>query len=115
MREILEEAREKNSPELVIKAYTYEQNFTRCLNNHLAANSHHFLKLYCTIQNCPILNRTQEYTEAFTTILTHPKLDQYFVSHRTVLWGNYWRRQTHRKLPSWQYNIDNNITLHQYG
>lgn len=87
IRKILEEAREKNSPELVIKAYTYEQDFTRCLNSHLAANSHHFLKLYCTIQNCPILNRTQEYTEAFTTILTHPKLDKYFVSNRTVYRG----------------------------
>lgn len=87
VRKILEEAREKNSPELVIKAYTYKQDFTRCLNHHLAANSHHFLKLYCTIQNCPILSRTQEYTEAFTTILTHPKLDQYFVSHRTVYRG----------------------------
>ena len=50
IRKILERAREENDPELVIKAYTYEQYFTKCLNNHLTVNSHHFLKLDCTIQ-----------------------------------------------------------------
>ena len=87
VREMFERARQENSPELVVRAYTSEQSFTRCLNNHLAANSHHFLKLYCTIQNCPILSRTQDYTEAFSTILTHPKLDRYVVQNTTLYRG----------------------------
>jgi hypothetical protein len=37
--------------------------------------------------NCPILAQTQEYTEAFTKILFHPKLNQYLVRRRTVYRG----------------------------
>ena len=87
VREMFQRALEENSPELVVKAYTSEQSFTRCLNIHLAANSHHFLKLFCTIQNCPILSRTQDYTEAFSTILTHPKLDRYGIKNTTLYRG----------------------------
>ncbi|CAF3338797.1 unnamed protein product, partial [Rotaria sp. Silwood2] len=41
----------------------------------------------CTLLNCPILAYTQEYTEAFTSILFHPKLDQYLVRNETVYRG----------------------------
>ena len=87
VRNKLKTASEENDPELVINAYSLEQDFTKCLNNHLAANSHHFLKLYCTIQNCPILNQTQEYTEAFSVILTHPNLERYVVRNVTLYRG----------------------------
>ncbi|UJR38524.1 hypothetical protein I4U23_031192 [Adineta vaga] len=87
VRQSFEEARRNDSPELVIKAYSRQQDFTKCLNNHLAANSYHFLELYCTIQNCPILSRTQEYTEAFAGILTHPDLEKYVVRNITLYRG----------------------------
>ncbi|CAF3002549.1 unnamed protein product [Rotaria sp. Silwood2] len=87
MRKLFREARENDDPELVIKAYSSQQAFTVCLNKHSAANSNHFLTRYCTMLNCPVLDRTQEYTEAFTNILYHPKLDDYLVRKKKVYRG----------------------------
>ena len=74
VRQKFREAREQNAPEVIVKGYSREQAFTKCLNKHLAANSNHFFRRYCTILNCPILDQTQQYTEAFTSIVFHPKL-----------------------------------------
>jgi len=87
IRAYLERAREQNNPEWIIKAYTSHQCFTEHLNKHSAANTYHALKLYCTLLNCPILAETQEYTEAFTRILFHPKLEKFLVRERTVYRG----------------------------
>jgi hypothetical protein len=87
IRKIFKEARYKNSPILIIKAYTLDQRFSERLNKHSAVNTYHALKLYCTLLNCPILAQTQEYTEAFTRILFHPKLKEFLVRNRTVYRG----------------------------
>ncbi|CAF3357727.1 unnamed protein product, partial [Rotaria sp. Silwood2] len=87
VREYFQQARQQNNPLSVIKAYTRSKEFTERLNKHSAANTYHLLKLYCTLLNCPILAYTQEYTEAFTSILFHPKLDQYLVRNETVYRG----------------------------
>ncbi|CAF1409188.1 unnamed protein product [Adineta ricciae] len=84
IQKAFEEARRKDDVKLVIYAYTLSQMFTTCLNAHFAANAHHFLQLYCTVQNCPILSRTQEYIDAFSIILTHPDLDPYVITNITV-------------------------------
>ncbi|CAF1409243.1 unnamed protein product [Adineta ricciae] len=84
IQEAFREAREKDDVKLVIRAYTASQMFSTCLNAHFAANAHHFLQLYCTVQNCPILSRTQEYIDAFSIILTHPDLDPYVITDITV-------------------------------
>ena len=73
VRHDFKQAREQDDPELIVKGYSREKAFTSCLNKHLAANSYHFFRRYCTILNCPILDQTQQYTEAFTNILFHPK------------------------------------------
>jgi hypothetical protein len=83
----LKEAREANNPELVIKAYTRHQLFSEHINKHSAVNTYHSLTLYCTLLNCPILAHTQEYTEAFTKILFHPKLENLLVRNRPVYRG----------------------------
>lgn len=80
-------ALETDDPLLIIKAYTFQKAFSRCLNQHSAANTYHLLKLYCTLLNCPVLARTQEYTEAFTEILFHPKLNEYLVQNKKVYRG----------------------------
>jgi hypothetical protein len=87
IRNYFEEARKQNNPELIIKAYTSHKLFTEHLNKHSAANTYHGLKLYCTLLNCPILAQTQEYTEAFTKILFHPKLEIFLVRKGTVYRG----------------------------
>ncbi|CAF1063228.1 unnamed protein product [Adineta ricciae] len=87
IREAFREAREKDDVKLVIRAYTLSQMFSACLNAHFAANVHHFLQLYCTVYNCPILSRTQEYIDAFSIILTHPDLDPYVITNKTVYRG----------------------------
>ncbi|CAF3553086.1 unnamed protein product [Rotaria sp. Silwood1] len=87
IKQYLQDARERNDPESVIKAYTCTAEFTKYLNNHLATNAYHFIRLYCTILNCPALYVTKEYTEAFTQILFHPKLDKYFVRKSKVYRG----------------------------
>lgn len=87
IRNYFKEARKDNSPEPIIKAYTLAQTFTNRLQVHSAANTYHSLKLYCTVLNCPILAQTQEYTEAFTRILFHPKLEQLLVRKMEVYRG----------------------------
>ncbi|CAF2846736.1 unnamed protein product [Rotaria sp. Silwood2] len=84
VREILKNARDENNPKLVIEVYSCKQVFTRCLNKHSSANSNHFSTLYCTSLSCPVLDRIQEYTEAFTNILFHPKLDDYLVRKKNA-------------------------------
>ena len=87
IRVCFKQARENNDPKLVIKAYTMDKEFSRRLNTHSAANTHHSLKLYCTLLNCPILAQTQEYTEAIDSILYHPELDGFLVQEETVYRG----------------------------
>lgn len=77
MLSYLERAHKEDDPKLLIKAYTLHQNSK--LHLYSAKNTYHSLKLYCTILNCPILARTQQYTEAFTSILFHPKLDDFMI------------------------------------
>jgi hypothetical protein len=83
----LEDARMHNDPEKVIEAYTYTIEFSKRLNKHSAANTHHFIRLYCTILNCPTLHLTKDYIDAFTSILFHPKLKKYRVEKKTVYRG----------------------------
>ncbi|CAF3096319.1 unnamed protein product [Rotaria sp. Silwood2] len=87
IRKLFKQARQEDNPLVIMRALTRSQQFTECLNKHSAANSYHLLKLYCTVVNCPILARTQEYTEAITTILFHPKLDEFLVRKKTVYRG----------------------------
>jgi hypothetical protein len=87
IRDYFQEAREQDNPLAIIKAYTFSQHMSHRLNKHSALNTHHTLKLYCSLLNCPILAQTQEYTEAFTRILFHPKLEQYLVRKKTVYRG----------------------------
>ncbi|CAF0994758.1 unnamed protein product [Rotaria sp. Silwood1] len=87
IRKYFQQARQQNNLLAIIKAYTCSSEFTGRLNKHSAANTHHLLKLYCTLLNCPVLAYTQEYTEAFTSILFHPSLDQYLVRNETVYRG----------------------------
>jgi hypothetical protein len=87
IRDCCEEARTRNSPIPIIKAYTFAQKFTKRLQLHSAVNTYHSLKLYCTLLNCPILAQTQEYTEAFTRILFHPKLNDFLVRKMEVYRG----------------------------
>jgi hypothetical protein len=74
IRNYFKQARKEDNPILFIKAYTLDQDLTKRLNKHSAINTHHALKLYCTLLNCPTLAQTQEYTEALTRIFFHPKL-----------------------------------------
>lgn len=75
----LEQALSNSDPKMVIKAYTVDQDLTKRLHLHSAVNTYHSLNLYCTLLNCPILAETQEYTEAFTRTLFHPKLKEYYL------------------------------------
>ena len=79
---------EENNPQPIIGGYTLSQKFSENLHKHSAANTFHSLKLYCTLLNCPILARTQQYTEAFTSILFHPTLDRFLVQNKTVYRGS---------------------------
>lgn len=81
------QARETKSLLPIIRVYTTSQNVSTHLNKHLAGNTRHTLDLYCTILNCPVLARTQEYTDTFTSILFHPELDRYIVRQKTVYRG----------------------------
>ncbi|CAF2069457.1 unnamed protein product [Rotaria magnacalcarata] len=81
------QARELDDPKLIIESYTATKKFSRCLNRHSATNTDHALKCYCTLLNCPTLARTQEYTEAFTKILFHPKLKNLEAQNITVYRG----------------------------
>ena len=87
IKNYLGQALTNNDPVMIIKAYTVSQNLTKRLHLHSAVNTYHSLKLYCTLLNCPILAQTQEYTEAFTRILFHPKLEQYLVGAMQVYRG----------------------------
>jgi hypothetical protein len=87
IRDYFKEAHEQDNPLAIVRAYTDSQDLTYHLNKHSAVNTYHALKLYCTLLNCPILARTQEYTEAFTRILFHPKLEQYLVRKGMVYRG----------------------------
>ena len=87
IRTCFKKAREQDNPLMIVKAYTVSTDVTHSLNKNSAANTYHTLKLYCTLLNCPILARTQEYTEAFTKILFHPKLQQYLIRQETVYRG----------------------------
>jgi hypothetical protein len=87
IREYFKQAREQDNPLAIIRAYTYSKALSCRLNKHSAVNTYHALKLYCTLLNCPILAQTQEYTEAFTKILFHPKLYEHLVRKRTVYRG----------------------------
>ncbi len=86
-RDSLKQACEDDSPKPIIRAYTSTQLLSERLNKHLAANTYHALRRYCTLLNCPILAQTQEYTEAITSILFHPKLKDFLVHERTVYRG----------------------------
>jgi hypothetical protein len=81
------QARKEDNPIPIIKAYTFDQDLTKRLNKHSAVNTHHTLELYCTLLNCSILAQTQEYTEAFTKILFHPKLEEFLVRKMKVYRG----------------------------
>jgi hypothetical protein len=87
IRKCFEEARQNDSPLPIIKAYTKAQNFSCRINKHASINTYHALKLYCTLLNCPILAQTQEYTEAITSLLFHPKLDECVVRNAIVYRG----------------------------
>jgi hypothetical protein len=87
IRNCFKQARADDSPVPIIKAYTLAQKFTTRLQLHSAVNTHHALELYCTLLNCPVLAQTQEYTEAFTRILFHPKLDDFLVHRMKVYRG----------------------------
>jgi hypothetical protein len=87
IRKYFKEAREQDNPLAIVKAYTVSKDFSHRLNKHSAVNTYHALKLYCTLLNCPVLAQTQEYTEAFTRILFHPKLEQYLYRKGTVYRG----------------------------
>ncbi|CAF1424288.1 unnamed protein product [Adineta steineri] len=56
------------------------------INKDLAANTYHALELYCTSLNCPILARTEAYTEAFTSILFHPLSKKYHFTEECKLY-----------------------------
>jgi hypothetical protein len=87
IRSYFKQAQKDDDPLLIIKAYTLAQQLSRRINTHSAVNTYHTLKLYCTLLNCPILAQTQEYTEAITRILFHPKLDNRLVRRGTVYRG----------------------------
>ena len=87
IRDHFKQARLEDSPLPILKAYTMTQEFSSRLNKHSAANTYHALQLYCTLLNCPILAQTQEYTEAITSILFHPKLEEFLVRMKTVYRG----------------------------
>lgn len=87
IRDFFKQGREQNEPSMIIKAYTFSKEFSTRLNKHLAVNTYHALKLYCTSLNCPILAQTEEYTEAFARILFHPKLEGYSVRSGTYYRG----------------------------
>lgn len=87
INEYFNRAHTDDNPIMIIKAYTVNQNLTKRLHLHSAVNTYHSLKLYCTLLNCPILAQTQEYTEAFTRILFHPKLEQLLVESMQVYRG----------------------------
>lgn len=81
------QARKTKSLLPILQVYTTSQSVSTHLNQHLAANTRHALDFYCTLLNCPILARTQEYTDTFTSILFHPELDRYIVRQTTVYRG----------------------------
>jgi hypothetical protein len=87
IRDYFKQAHEQDNPLAIVRAYTFSKDLTHRLNKHSAVNTYHALKFYCTLLNCPILAQTQEYTEAFTRILFHPKLEQYLVRNETVYRG----------------------------
>ena len=87
IRGYFKQGREQDDPSMIVKAYTYSKELSSRLNKHLAVNTYHALKLYCTLLNCPILAQTEEYTEAFARILSHPKLEPYSVRSGTYYRG----------------------------
>ncbi|CAF3555092.1 unnamed protein product [Rotaria socialis] len=87
VKECFKQAKELDDPKLIIESYTITKKFSRCLNRHSATNTDHSLKRYCTLLNCPTLAWTQEYTEAFTKILFHPKLKSLEAQNITVYRG----------------------------
>ena len=87
VKKCFEEAREKNSPLPIVKAYIASQQLTQCLNTYLVANTYHALKLSCTLFNCPTLARTQENTKAFASIFFHPELQKHLVKQKVVYRG----------------------------
>jgi len=87
IRNYFKQARDEDNPIPVIKAYKLDQDLTKRLNKHSAINTHHALKLYCTLLNCPTLAQTQEYTEALTRIFFHPKLKGLLVHKMEVYRG----------------------------
>ncbi|CAF3487196.1 unnamed protein product [Adineta steineri] len=72
--------------ESIFTAYTSSQELTSFINKDLAANTYHALELYCTSLNCPILARTEAYTEAFTSILFHPLSKKYHFTEECKLY-----------------------------
>jgi hypothetical protein len=87
IRNYFKQARDEDNPIVIVKVFTLDQRLSQHVNKHSAVNTYHALKLYCTLFNCPILAQTQEYTEAFTRIFFHPKLDEYLVRKRTTYRG----------------------------
>ena len=79
IKEFFKQASDRNCPLMFIKAYTRSQDFTNHINSNSAANTYHAAKIYCTILNCPILARTQEYTDATTSIFFHRDLDKLLI------------------------------------
>ncbi|UJR18369.1 hypothetical protein I4U23_005272 [Adineta vaga] len=73
----LKTAGAENEPVYILRAYTRSQTFSKQINNDMAKNTYHALKLYCTSLNCNVLARTQDGIQAFVAILFHPKLDKY--------------------------------------
>jgi hypothetical protein len=90
IRSYFKQARKDDNPLMIIKAYTVAQEFTSYINNDSAANTYHALKLYCTMLSCPIRAQTQEYTEAITNILFHPKLDALLVQEEKIVYRGIW-------------------------
>ncbi|CAF2061996.1 unnamed protein product [Rotaria magnacalcarata] len=88
LEKYLENARLYNDPKYIISAYTCHSEFSKRLNAHLATNAYHFIKLYCTILNCPTLHLTKDYVDAFTYIIFHPKLKEYRVKNEKVYRGS---------------------------
>ncbi|CAF1148860.1 unnamed protein product [Rotaria sordida] len=56
----LKTAGAENEPTYILRAYSRSQTFSKRINNDMAKNTYHELKLYCTSLNCNVLARTQD-------------------------------------------------------
>ena len=55
----------------------------------MAKNTYHELTLYCTPLNCNVLAHTQDGIQAFTTIMFHPKLNEYLCNRDVTVYRGF--------------------------